>query len=369
MWPYMKLVMSLGFVSGVDDPGWLNAVQAGQAEGKGKIQDQVSFATPLDLFRYSQNAKGDRRDLSIGRINGKNPFFSIDGGETPLADFSSSKQKELGGDGYQASHWAHSPDNPIGILDPVLLPGEERSISSLDLLAFDVIGWDLHRQDATVEAFDLPALAQDAKTELARQLNVDEQWLDENPEQAADLLNQDRDEDVVQLIEDSEIYEWGRSRRSRGTNSRWQEVIDLLTQEGFFASTESVTGRTSPVAQASVDPLLGIERNHPLVRDGAAEPPGNPENDSSIGSGSFATGAASGRTTIANNGASQTINNAATNQSFDPPLELEAANTLSLGLSSISDTPLLQEVLASEDLFEADPLLAQGAEAIIAYVL
>lgn len=46
------------------------------------------------------------------------------------------------GDGSQASHWQ---DNlGIGLMDPTLAPAEMAVITEADLLAFDLIGWDLH---------------------------------------------------------------------------------------------------------------------------------------------------------------------------------------------------------------------------------
>ena len=135
----------LGFVSGVDDPGWLNMVLDAQDDKKGKIKDnQMNSSTPLDLFRYSNNS-GDRPDLSIGHT-GANPYFSIDGGDTALADFATTKHSGLGGDGYQASHWKHQGD-AIGIMDPALTPGERREVTGMDLKALDVIGWDLTTND------------------------------------------------------------------------------------------------------------------------------------------------------------------------------------------------------------------------------
>ena len=146
----------LGFVSGVDDPGWLTALKSGQPisddkgskskskdkDAKEDLDDALQYVNPLDLFRFSSASVDDKgkgiQDLSIGG----DPYFSIDGGETKLADFSNGKAVEFGGDGYQGSHW----DMGVGIMDPALAPGIRREISDMDLRAFDVIGWD--RTDA-----------------------------------------------------------------------------------------------------------------------------------------------------------------------------------------------------------------------------
>ena len=45
------------------------------------------------------------------------------------------------GDGYQASHW--KDDLGIGIMDPTAAPpGEIMIVTDLDIMAWDVIGWD-----------------------------------------------------------------------------------------------------------------------------------------------------------------------------------------------------------------------------------
>lgn len=86
----------------------------------------------LDLYRYSG---ADQLDYSTGG----NPYFSIDAGDTNLATFSTGVAN---GDGRQASHWK---DNfGIGIMDPTANPpGNVNTLSALDLVAFDVIGYEL----------------------------------------------------------------------------------------------------------------------------------------------------------------------------------------------------------------------------------
>ncbi|MEL6988952.1 MAG: NF038122 family metalloprotease, partial [Bacteroidota bacterium] len=123
----------LGFVSGIDDDGWLEVLTKAEREEKELKDDAFKFASPLDLFRYSDN------DLAAGKIDlstGGNPYFSIDGGETNLASFSSGEYTDRGGDGYQASHWQNG--SGLGIMNPILRAGEIKDISSLDLKAMDV---------------------------------------------------------------------------------------------------------------------------------------------------------------------------------------------------------------------------------------
>ena len=118
---------SLGFISGVDrlDSGRL-----------GNATDNDYLSSTLDLFRYSDlSANSGVIDMSA---DDRDKFFSIDVGSTNLAFFSTGKNF---GDGYQASHWR---DNlGLGIMDPSFSRGEFGLVTPEDLLAFDVIGWDV----------------------------------------------------------------------------------------------------------------------------------------------------------------------------------------------------------------------------------
>jgi hypothetical protein len=118
---------SLGFFSSVDSvdvsPGFL----ASQYD-----------PTVLDLFRYSTSPLGYGPgvfDLSAGSAG---QYFSVDGGATSIAAFSTGANH---GNGYQASHW--SPFSGTGIMQPTASQGQLLSVTPTDLRAFDVIGWDL----------------------------------------------------------------------------------------------------------------------------------------------------------------------------------------------------------------------------------
>ncbi len=117
---------ALGFVSGVDDVDYYitNPLD---------IDPYAVFGT-LDLFRYS--APGTL-DLGVGDAS----YFSLDGGVTSLGSFSTGSLAN-GGDGRQASHWK---DNlGLGIMDPTANPaGQVNTPTTLDLTAFDAIGWNL----------------------------------------------------------------------------------------------------------------------------------------------------------------------------------------------------------------------------------
>lgn len=99
-------------------------------------------ATTLDLFRYSTASKAlGAIDTTVG-ADGK--YFSIDGGVTSIAAFSTGITY---GDGRQASHW--KDDLGIGIMDPTTTNGELVQITNNDAQALDVIGWDRVKNSAT----------------------------------------------------------------------------------------------------------------------------------------------------------------------------------------------------------------------------
>lgn len=122
---------ALGFVSGVDTvDGFI---------GNTTNLDNFAIFSTLDMFRYS----------SAGTLNlaaGDAAYFSLDGGTTNLGNFSTGTTS---GDGRQASHWK---DNlGLGIMDPTANPaGQTNTPSALDLVAFDVIGWNLVPEPSAV---------------------------------------------------------------------------------------------------------------------------------------------------------------------------------------------------------------------------
>lgn len=143
----------MGFISGVDHIDYASSDGAGHSgpDFPHDYSDETIF-TVLDLYRYSaesvefisQPASGATLDWAAGSspIFGDNPFFSVDGGDTSLALFSTGV---LFGDGYQAQHWKDSAflGSPIGLMDPEIDTGELGAVSALDVTALDVIGWNL----------------------------------------------------------------------------------------------------------------------------------------------------------------------------------------------------------------------------------
>lgn len=135
----------LGFVSGVDilDLHQQSLVSEGQNPREAPI-----YVTSMDLFRHSGKIKRkDGRDLTL---DNRKKYFSLNDGATRIGYFSNGLSTGSSAGGYQASHWKAGED---GIMQPSLKPGEQNSISSLDLRLMDALGWDL-TGDSNVDYFD-----------------------------------------------------------------------------------------------------------------------------------------------------------------------------------------------------------------------
>ena len=131
-----ELGHAMGFMSGVDTVDFVSAPN-GDPIYLGVELDPYRVFTVLDLYRRGRR-NGGGLDFAVGGSGTSNPYFSIDGGTTSLGTFSTGSYN---GDGRQASHWK---DNlGLGILDPTLAPGELAAVTSLDVRALDVIGFDL----------------------------------------------------------------------------------------------------------------------------------------------------------------------------------------------------------------------------------
>ena len=101
------------------------------------VSENQYIPQTFDLFRYSpESVEVGALDFTAGNISDK--YFSIDGGQTEIAPLSTGLTT---GDFEQLSHWLD--DDSIGIMAPITSPGEREEITDTDLLAFDVIGWDL----------------------------------------------------------------------------------------------------------------------------------------------------------------------------------------------------------------------------------
>lgn len=122
----------LGFESGVDE---LDANGGGQFS-----DDELAYVTSLDFLRHSQASQSAGADIDW-TADERDKFFSIDGGLTPAAAGGAHwSTGVVYGDGEQASHWKDGAN--LGVMDPTTDFGMISSISNLDLLALDVIGYN-----------------------------------------------------------------------------------------------------------------------------------------------------------------------------------------------------------------------------------
>jgi hypothetical protein len=119
----------LGFVSGVD-------ILIGNGAPPGLNDNQLKFVTPLDLFRFTSRSIGPGGGVGVIDWTGDDTdkYFSVDGGLTPLANYSN-------GATYEEGHW--QDDHGIGIMDPTAAAGELLKISNMDVRAMDVIGYNI----------------------------------------------------------------------------------------------------------------------------------------------------------------------------------------------------------------------------------
>ncbi|MFK8182980.1 MAG: NF038122 family metalloprotease, partial [Phormidesmis sp.] len=126
---------TLGFISGID-----SAEKADSQATYSENIDRLMKTTSLDMFRFSDYSQNRGK---VDLASGVSSYFSIDGGNTNLANFARGKKNlGLGSDGFQGSHW-QDQSNALGIMGPTIRDGERRNILELDLQALDVIGWDV----------------------------------------------------------------------------------------------------------------------------------------------------------------------------------------------------------------------------------
>lgn len=142
----------LGFTSGVDVLD-ANSPQTVAGFDIFYPEDQLAFVTPMDLFRYSKDSVAYGEGVIDWTASKTDKYFSIDGGTTKIASFSSGF---FHGDGRQARNWK---DNlGLGIMDPTPQLGESLQISDHDRQLFDAIGWDLVKSDPAPTPVPEPGL-------------------------------------------------------------------------------------------------------------------------------------------------------------------------------------------------------------------
>lgn len=221
----------LGFVSGIDDEGWLDVLseateKAAEKNEELKLKD-FKFASPLDLYRYtSDSAAVGELDLSTGG----EPFFSIDGGKTRLGNFANGEYTDYGGDGYQASHWKQ--DSSQGIMNPILPMGKRGDISDLDVQAMDVIGWDINTSE-------YPSWQEMYDTAVANSQSV---------------IVRDRSEDVEDMIKDSQYKGRPPSRGSWSSRS-----YSFMVGYWQYTTFDAVDTSDAIIEESAIEAELGTD--------------------------------------------------------------------------------------------------------------
>jgi len=136
---------ALGFISEVDYVDYIL--------NQGQIASDVRPYV-FDLFRFRTDDLTDPNfnftTMSRFLTPGYSQEFYHDDGSIALSTGS------YNGDGWQASHW--KDDLGLGIMDPTASPGELLQISANDLIAFDLIGWDVLPEPGTLFLLGLGGL-------------------------------------------------------------------------------------------------------------------------------------------------------------------------------------------------------------------
>ncbi|RYY75585.1 MAG: PEP-CTERM sorting domain-containing protein [Gammaproteobacteria bacterium] len=133
---------SLGFDSGVDVLDYYSFVYNSVISDT----DYSFFTTPLDFTRCSDESKAQGADLDWTAGN-TSKHFAIDGRCSKDARINNAwSTGSFQGDGQQTGHWKDHAE--LGIMDPTTNYGELYQVTHFDLLAFDVIGWDLKHEVA-----------------------------------------------------------------------------------------------------------------------------------------------------------------------------------------------------------------------------
>ncbi len=128
---YHELTHTLGFLSGVD------VLDYNAKNGIFLSDDSYDYITSMDLFRYSEIVKGS--GTIDWTVDTDTEYFSVDGGQSQLAEFTNGSAASANADNYQVSHFR---DGTNSVMRPTLSKGERSLLTGLDLQVMDVIGWD-----------------------------------------------------------------------------------------------------------------------------------------------------------------------------------------------------------------------------------
>jgi hypothetical protein len=246
----------LGFVSGVDQPGligmladWGAQTDAYAAANPGyeafgsssqsyidSMRNRLQYINPLDLFRYS--APGTR-DMTYGAII-REKYFSLNGGTTNIATFSSGLDTSEFGDGYQTSHWKNGT---TAIMNPTLSLNTRRNVAALDLRAFDVIGWDIVSTGAST-TINLSSLQTQSQQALATRANQTTTWINNNLTASPTALVANRDQIIYTMMQNSVVYDMTRvapPSSTGGVISR-QTLAQVFQQRSLFSTVDELDG-------------------------------------------------------------------------------------------------------------------------------
>ncbi|AFY58329.1 hypothetical protein Riv7116_5968 [Rivularia sp. PCC 7116] len=268
----------LGFVSSLDNAQFRDDLSESKINNQKIDAEKINQSiTLLDLYRYSDTSKefthsvdgkNGIADLSIGG----NPFMTNNRGISQIASFSSGEDSNLGGDGYQASHWKHNRDI-LGIMDPLLGLGKKRKTTSNDRMAMDILGWDIDAQ-ANTSPFDLlddvtGFLMNSSSSSVA--YSIENFWQDIYSQAStslneriafarADSNSSDFYEGINRMLEDSnEFYKWGwngyyQEFTTSDVSGLWQH---MSWQKVNLGTSSSVEVKSTPES-GSLFGLLGL---------------------------------------------------------------------------------------------------------------
>ena len=141
----------------------------------------------------------------------------------------------------------------LGILDPTLAPGELSQISTLDLLAFDVIGYDI-RQDP-VEKLNYSEKFDTSVEDVATVLGLSSSQL-ESLFVADIAIASQRERQLIEQIDPDNLFE--RRRRRRRVTSKasfWQEL-----DANYFNPGDADQITQGEANHSSNLPILGHEK-------------------------------------------------------------------------------------------------------------
>ncbi|MEL6553511.1 MAG: NF038122 family metalloprotease [Cyanobacteria bacterium J06621_11] len=223
-----ELTHVMGFVSGIDGTININELLSGELSVEG--------TTLFDLRRFTAtSAELENPDGSVSSITeGEAAYLSADGGKTILGELSTGQNKDIGGDGYQASHWKRM-QVAMGIMDPTLAYKEQLSLSERDLQALDLLGWDVDYAQLNHD-LDIESLLIEAEQAVATSFGLDSHVLTEH--RAAGNIYTMGFSEWWQLFE-KQIIEMGFSEwwqvLETGYDSweTFQEDPDAMLQMGF----------------------------------------------------------------------------------------------------------------------------------------